>query len=169
MIVCVLLYTLSVQADAWDIDSEGSYVSLSKNAEITHGNKIYYNFDKQNGCKINVFFFLYTMEDNSEPLSEIFAEQQINIDFGGMQIPALLNYSKNFGFGEIAGIYVAREVPLSDGFISQTENMLQDNQMIMKVVGDHAKYFDIPQEIWDFTDIKNHLNQAHSVCVAELI
>ncbi len=166
LLTVLLLSVLPVKADDWEIREGENYISLSKNGEIQHGNKIYYNFDKQNGCKFNVFFFIYTMQDIQSPLSEIYEDKSIDLNFGGSPLPALLNYSTEFGLGQIAGIYVTREVPLSQYFIDVTEDMLQDNLMIMQITGEHLQYFDIPKEQWDFTNIKNYLNQAHSLCAA---
>ena len=71
----VLLLVLPAKAEDWQISQDENYISLSKNGEIQHGNKIYYNFDKQNGCKFNVFFFIYTMQDDiPSPLSEIYED-----------------------------------------------------------------------------------------------
>ena len=172
LVLTVLLLVLPAKAEDWQISQDENYISLSKNGEIQHGNKIYYNFDKQNGCKFNVFFFIYTMQDDiPNPLSEIYEDKNIDLIFGGSPLPALLNYSTEFGgLGQIAGIYVTREVPLSKYFIDVTEDMLEDNFMNMQITGEeNLQYFDIPNERWDFTNIKNHLNQAHSLCVAKLI
>ena len=54
--------------------------ALKKNGEIQHGNNIHFNFDKDNGCRFNVFFFIYTMQDNPSPLNEIFEDQQIHLN-----------------------------------------------------------------------------------------
>ena len=171
LVLAVLLLVLSAKADDWKISDDENYISLSKNGEIQHGNKIYYNFDKLN-CRLSVFFFIYTMQDNiPSPLSEIYEDKSIDLIFGGSPLPALLNYSTEFGgLGQIAGIYVTREVPLSKYFIDVTEDMLEDNFMNMQITGEeNLQYFDIPNEKWDFTNIKNYLNQAHSLCVAKLI
>ena len=156
-------------AEEWKIHDDENFITLTKNGEIQHGNNIYFNFDKHNGCLFNVFFFIYTIQDIQKPLSEIYEEKSIDLIFGGTSIPALLNFSTEFGLGQIAGIYISREVPLSQYFIDTTENMLQDNLMKMQITGEHLQYFDIPKEQWDFTNIKTHLNQAHSLCVAHLI
>ena len=170
VLTVLLLLILPAKADDWQISQDENYISLSKNGEIQHGNKIYYNFDKQNGCKFNVFFFIYTMQDDiPNPLSEIYEDKSIDLIFGGSPLPALLNYSTEFGLGQIAGIYVTRDVPLSQYFVDVTEDMLQDNLMMMQITGEHLQYFDIPKEQWDFTNIKNYLNQAHSMCVAHII
>ena len=61
-------------ADPWQIDQDENFITLKKNGEIQHGNNIHFNFDKDNGCRFNVFFFIYTMQDNPSPLKEIFDE-----------------------------------------------------------------------------------------------
>ena len=170
VLTVLLLLILPAKADDWQISQDENYISLSKNGEIQHGNKIYYNFDKQNGCKFNVFFFIYTMHDDiPNPLSEIYEDKSIDLIFGGSPLPALLNYSTEFGLGQIAGIYVTREVPLSQYFVDVTEDMLQDNLMIMQITGEHLQYFDIPKEQWDFSNIEPKLYEAHNYCIKSQI
>tara|TARA_Y100000996_G_scaffold338274_1_gene275099 strand:+ start:3616 stop:4104 length:489 start_codon:yes stop_codon:yes gene_type:complete len=156
-------------ADDWRIDDNENFITLSKNGEIQHGNNIYFSFHKQNRCLFDVFFFIYTMQDIQNPLIEIYEDQNIDLIFGGSPIPALLNYSSEFALGQLVGIYVAREVPLSQQFIDMTEDMLQDNFMKMEITGKHLQYFDMPDEQWDFTNIETHLNKAHSRCVSQLL
>ena len=107
------------------------------------------------------------MQNIQKPLWEIYENQNIDLIFGGTPIPAQLSYSSNFGIGQIAGIYVSREVPLSQQFIDITEEMLQDNFMKMQIADEHVEYFDIPHEHWDFTNIESYLNQAHGKCSAK--
>ena len=49
-----------LQADPWQIDQDENFITLKKNGEIQHGNSIHFNFDKENICKFNVFFFICT-------------------------------------------------------------------------------------------------------------
>ena len=165
LVLTVLLLVLPAKADDWQISQDENYISLSKNGEIQHGNKIYFNFDKQNACKFNVFFFIYTMAENPEPLSIIYEDREIDLKLGGIQIPALLNFSEPLLLGQIAGIYVAQNTLLSKEFISLTEDMLQDNMMHMEFTGDHIQYFDIPQEKWNFKEIEKNLHKSHNLCI----
>ena len=57
------------------------------------------------------------MQDNPSPLNEIFEDQQIHLNFGGQEILASVAFTSPFGLGEIAGIYVAQNIPLSKEFI----------------------------------------------------
>ena len=166
LIGAVLLYSVFAQADEWIIEDDETYVTLKKNGEIAHGNNIYFNFDKKNGCLINVFFFMYTMQDNIPSLMEVYQDQLFQVILGGEEIPANLSYSTPFGLGQIAGIYIGREMPLSKGFISYNQQLLQDNFMMMEIPEPHAQYFDIPKEHWDFTNIETKLHKAHNHCVA---
>ena len=167
LVPTVLLLVLPATAEDWQISPDGHYISLSKHAATQPGNQLYYHFDKQHASTFNFFLFIYTMQDDiPNPLSEIYEDKNIDLIFGGSPLPALLNYSTEFGLGQIAGIYVTRDVPLSQYFVDVTEDMLQDNLMIMQITGEHLQYFDIPKEQWDFTNIKNYLNQAHSLCAA---
>ncbi|NDH17102.1 MAG: hypothetical protein EBY48_08525, partial [Opitutae bacterium] len=75
LLAAVLLYSVSSQADDWIIEDQENYITLKKNGEIAHGNNIYFNFDKHNGCLFNVFFFMYTMQDNIPSLMEVYADQ----------------------------------------------------------------------------------------------
>ena len=156
-------------ADEWKINDDEDFITLSKNGEIQHGNNIYFNFDKHNGCLFNVFFFIYTMQKGIPSLVEFYKDQAFQVILGGEEIPANLNYSTSFGLGQIAGIYLAREIPLSDGFISYNEQMLQNNLMVMSIPEPHAQYFDIPKEYWDFTNIGKMLYEAQNLCVAAQI
>ena len=165
LVLTVLLLVLPAKADDWQISQDENYISLSKNGEIQHGNKIYFNFDRQNACKFNVFFFIYTMAENPEPLSIIYEDREIDLKLGGIQIPALLNFSEPLLLGQIAGIYVAQNTILSKEFISLTEDMLQDNMMHMEFTGDHIRYFDIPQEKWNFKEIEKNLHKSHNLCI----
>ena len=165
----ILLTPTFLLADPWLIDQDDNFITLKKNGEIQHGNNIHFNFDRNNGCKFNVFFFIYTMQDIQKPLWKIYEERSIDLILGGTPISGLLSYSSEFGLGQIAGIYVSRDVPLSEHFIDITEEMLEGNFMKMRINLEHHQYFDIPDEQWDFTNIKTHLNKAHSICVAQLI
>ena len=78
-------------ADPWQIDQDENFITLKKNGEIQHGNNIHFNFDKDNGCKFNVFFFIYTMQDNPSSLKEIFEDPQIYLNFGGQDILSLIH------------------------------------------------------------------------------
>ncbi len=151
------------------IDDQENYITLMKNGEIAHGNNIYFNFDKHNGCLFNVFFFMYTMQDNIPPLMEVYENQAFQVILGGEEIQANLKYSTPFGLGQIAGIYLARELPLSEAFIEYNEQILQDNLMIIKIPEPHAQYFDIPEENWDFTNIGPKLYEAHNTCIANQV
>ena len=151
-------------ADPWQIDQDENFITLKKNGEIQHGNKIHFNFDKNNGCRFNVFFFIYTMQDNPSPLNEIFEDQQIHLNFGGQEILGSVAFTSPFGLGEIAGIYVAQNIPLSKEFIKMNEDMLEDNLMKMTIQKVYAKYFDIPEEQWNFENIDNKLHEAHTLC-----
>ena len=168
LITTALLYSVSSQADEWIIEEQENYITLKKNGEIAHGNNIYFNFQKE-GCVMNIFFFLYTMQDNIPNLMEVYADKAFQVILGGEEIQANLNYSTPFGLGQIAGIYLARELPLSEGFIEYNEHILQDNLMIIKIPEPHSQYFDIPQENWDFTDIRSKLYEAHNTCIAKQI
>ena len=44
--------------------------------------------------------------------------------------------------------------------------MLQDNMMHMKLTEDHIQYIHIPEEEWNFTNIKIYLNNVPNICVA---
>ena len=112
---------------------------------------------------------MYTMQDNIPPLMEVYEDQAFQVILGGEEIPANLNYSTPFGLGQIAGISIARELPLSEGFIEYNEQMLQDNLMVMNIPEPHAQYFDIPEEHWDFTYIGPKLYEAHNICIAKQI
>ena len=169
VLVAVLLYSVSSQADDWVIDDQEHYITLKKNGEITHGNNIYFNFDKQNGCLFNVFFFMYTMQDNIPSLMELYQDQAFQVILGGEEIPANLNYSTSFGLGQIAGIYIGSEIPLSESFLAYNEQMLENNFMMMDIPEPHAQYFDIPTEHWDFTNIGPKLYEAHNTCIAKQI
>ena len=169
LLAAVLLYNVSSQADDWIIEDQENYITLKKNGEITHGNNIFFNFDKHNGCLFNVFFFMYTMQDNIPSLMEVYADQVFQVILGGEEIPANLNYSISMGLGQVAGVYIAREVPLSEGFIEYNEQMLDNNFMMMEIPDPHAQYFDIPHEHWDFTNIGPKLYEAHNTCIAQQI
>ena len=80
-------------ADPWQIDQDENFITLKKNGEIQHGNNIHFNFDRDNGCRFNVFFFIYTMQDNPSPLNEIFEDQQIHLNFGGQEILASVAFT----------------------------------------------------------------------------
>ena len=112
---------------------------------------------------------MYTMQDNIPSLMEVYADQAFQVILGGEEIPANLNYSISMGLGQVAGIYIAMEVPLSEYFIAYNEQMLQDNFMMMEITEPHAQYFDIPHEHWDFTNIGPNLYQAHNTCIAQQI
>ena len=166
LLAAVLLCSVSSQADDWIIEDQEDYITLKKNGEIAHGNNIYFNFDKHNGCLFNVFFFIYTMQDNIPSLMEVYADQAFQVILGGEEIPANLNYSISMGLGQVAGVYIAREVPLSENFIAYNEQMLQNNFMMMEIPEPHAQYFDIPKEQWDFTNLNDNLYKAQNLCAA---
>ena len=112
---------------------------------------------------------MYTMQDNIPSLMEVYADRAFEVILGGEEIPANLNYSISMGLGQVAGVYIARELPLSEGFIEYNEQMLQDNFMMMEIPEPHAQYFDIPKEQWDFTNIGPKLYEAHNTCIAKQI
>ena len=109
---------------------------------------------------------MYTMQDNIPSLMEVYEDQAFQVILGGEEISANLNYSISMGLGQVAGIYIAREVPLSEDFIEYNEQMLQNNFMMMEISKPHAQYFDIPHEHWDFTNIRPKLYEAHNNCIA---
>jgi len=108
---------------------------------------------------------MYTMQDNIPSLMEVYEDQAFQVILGGEEIPANLNYSISMGLGQVAGVYIAREVPLSEGFIAYNEQMLQDNFMMMEIPEPHAQYFDIPEERWDFSYLRNKLYESHNLCI----
>ena len=112
---------------------------------------------------------MYTMQDNIPSLMEVYADQAFHVILGGEEIPANLNYSVSMGLGQVAGVYIARELPLSEDFIAYNEQMLQDNFMMMEIPEPHAQYFDIPHEHWDFTNIGPKLYEAHNNCIANQV
>ena len=156
-------------ADPWQIEQDENFITLKKNGEIQHGNNIHFNFDKENGCNFNVFFFIYTMQDNPSTLKEIFEDPQIYLNFGGQDILASVGFTSPFGLGEIAGIYVATNITLSNEFIQMNEDMLQDNLMTMTIQKDYAKYFDIPEENWSFENFGDKIYEAHNTCIANQV
>lgn len=99
---------------------------------------------------------------------EVYADQAFQVILGGEEIQANLNYSIPFGLGQIAGVYLARELPLSESFIEYNEQILQDNLMIIQIPEPHAQYFDIPIEKWNFINIRKKLHEAHTACVVEI-
>ena len=151
-------------ADPWQIDQDENFITLKKNGEIQHGNNIHFNFDKDNSCRFNVFFFIYTMQDNPSPLNQIFEDQQIYLNFGGQEILASVAFTSPFGLGEIAGIYVAQNIPLSKEFIKMNQDMLKGNLMTMTIQKEYAKYFDIPKESWSFENFQDKIHEAHTLC-----
>ena len=70
------------------------------------------------------------------------------------------------GLGQVAGVYIARELPLSEDFIAYNEQMLQNNFMMMEIPKPHDQYFDISNENWDFTNIGPKLYEAHNNCIS---
>jgi len=108
---------------------------------------------------------MYTMQDNIPSLMEVYADQAFQVILGGEEIPANLNYSISMGLGQVAGVYIAMEVPLSEDFIAYNEQMLQNNFMMMEIPEPHDQYFDIPHEHWDFTNLKDNLYEAHDLCI----
>ena len=163
----IWLTPIVLQADPWQIDQGENFITLKKNGEIQHGNNIHFNFDKDNDCKFNVFFFIYTMQDNPLPLKEIFEDPQIFLNFGGQDILASVGFTSPFGLGEIVGIYVATNIPLSKDFIQMNEDMIKDNLMTMKIQKDYAKYFDIPEENWNFDNFRDKMHEAHTLCAID--
>ena len=77
---------------------------------------------------------------------------------------ASVAFSSPFGLGEIAGIYVAQNIPLSKEFIKMNEAMLEDNLMNMTIKKEYAKYFDIPEESWSFENFQDKIHEAHTLC-----
>ena len=112
---------------------------------------------------------MYTMQDNIPSLMEVYADQAFHVILGGEEIPGNLNYSISMGLGQVAGVYIARGLPLSEDFITYNEQMLQDNFMMMEIPEPHAQYFDIPKEHWDFANIGPKLYEAHNTCIAKQI
>ena len=112
---------------------------------------------------------MYTMQDNIPSLMEVYADQAFHVILGGEEIPANLNYSISMGLGQVAGVYIAREMPLSEGFIEYNEQMLDNNFMMMEIPDPHAQYFDIPHEHWDFANIRPRLYEAHNTCIANQV
>ena len=108
---------------------------------------------------------MYTMQDNIPSLMEVYADQAFQVILGGEEIPANLNYSISMGLGQVAGVYIARELPLSEDFITYNEQMLQDNFMMMEIPEPHSQYFDIPHEHWDFKNFKSNVYLAHNKCI----
>ena len=153
-------------AEPWQINDDENYITLKKNGEIQHGNKIHFNFNKKNGCKFNVFFFVYTMQHNPLPLSEIFENQDIKLNFGGKEILASVAFTSFFGLGEIAGIYIAQDLALSENFLKINDDMLKNNMMNMNINKYYSDYFDIPMERWDFTNFRENIYTAHNLCVS---
>ena len=49
-------------------------------------------------------------------------------------------------------------------FIKMNEDMLQDDLMTMMIQKEYAKYFDIPEEQWNFENIGTKLHEAHTLC-----
>ncbi len=164
LIFLIWLAPTFLLADPWQIDQDENFITLKKNGEIQHGNNIHFNFDKKNDCKFNVFFFIYTMQDNPSPLNVIFEDKQIYLNFGGQDILASVAFTAPFGLGEIAGIYVAQNIPLSKEFIKMNEDMLKYNLMTMTIQEEYAKYFDIPEESWNFVNFGEKLHEAHTLC-----
>ena len=109
------------------------------------------------------------MQDNTSPLKEIFEDQQIHLNFGGQDILASVGFTSQFGLGEIAGIYVATNIPLSKDFIKMNQDMLQDNLMTMTIQKDYAKYFDIPEENWNFENFGDKMHEAHNTCITNQV
>ena len=109
------------------------------------------------------------MQDNPSPLKEIFEDPQIYLNFGGQDILASVGFTSPFGLGEIAGIYVATNIPLSKDFIQMNEDMLQDNLMTMTIQKEYAKYFDIPEENWSFKNFGDKMHEAHNTCIANQV
>ena len=83
------------------------------------------------------------MQDNIPSLMEVYADQAFQVILGGEEIPANLNYSISMGLGQVAGVYIAREVPLSEDFIAYNEQMLQNNFMMMEIPEPHAQYLSL--------------------------
>ena len=104
------------------------------------------------------------MQDNPSPLNQIFEDQQIYLNFGGQEILASVAFTSPFGLGEIAGIYVAQNIPLSKEFIKMNQDMLKGNLMTMTIQKEYAKYFDIPKESWSFENFQDKIHEAHTLC-----
>ncbi len=169
LILLIIMLPNFLLADPWHIDQDNNFVNLKKNGEIQHGNNIYFSFSVDNGCKFDVFFLIHTMQDIQKPLQEIYKNQSLDLNFGGLSISGHLNYSFEFGLGQIASVYVARGLPLSKEFIILNNQMLKNYFMTMSIEKEeHLPYFDIPEEKWDFTNIEAHLYEAQSMCIASL-
>ena len=109
------------------------------------------------------------MQDNPSPLNEIFEDQQIHLNFGSQEILASVAFTSPFGLGEIAGIYVAQNIPLSKEFIKMNQDMLKGNLMTMTIQKDYAKYFDIPEESWSFENFGKKMYEAHNTCITNQV
>ena len=113
------MYSVFAQADEWIIEDDETYVTLKKNGEITHGNNIYFNFDKKNGCLINVFFFMYTMQDNIPSLMEVYQDQLFQVILGGEEIPANLSYSTSFERNKYYPLWYGKNIILNFTIVVQ--------------------------------------------------
>ena len=49
------------------------------------------------------------------------------------------------------------------------EDMLQDNLMTMTIQKEYAKYFDIPEENWNFENFGDKMHEAHNTCIANQV
>ena len=90
---------------------------------------------------------MYTMQDNIPSLMEVYADQAFQVILGGEEIPANLNYSISMGLGQVAGVYIAMEAPLSEDFIAYNEQMLQNNFMMMEIPEPHPNTLISPKNI----------------------
>jgi len=160
-LVLFILTQPTFSEEKWKITTFKKFVSLEFNGEVTHGDKLSFNFPKKDCNRVNYYFSAYSAENNKD--FNTLQGKDLPVVINGVRTWAKTVYTSPFLMGHRAmfylGTYDAND--LSKFFSRITNYQIK----IVNRGGFIAKaYFDIDHNKWNLADSTQAFNQAINTC-----
>ena len=163
LLVLFVLTQPTFSEEKWKITTFKKFVSLEFNGEVTHGDKLSFNFSKKDCNRVNYYFSAYSAENNKD--FNTLQGKDLPIVINGVRTWAKTVYTSPFLMGHRAmfylGTYDAND--LSKFFSRITNYQIK----IVNRGGFIAKaYFDIDHNKWNLADSTKAFNKAKETCLS---
>lgn len=161
LLVLFVLTNTTFAEKNWKITNFKKFVSLQFDGEVTHGDKLSFNFLKKNCNKVNYYFSAYSAEKNKDFLN--LQGHQVPLVINGVKTWGRAVYTSPFLMGHRAMFYLGSDDAnnLSHFFSRVTNYQIK----IVNRGGFIAKaYFDIDHNKWNLADSTQAFNKAINTC-----
>ena len=166
IIKTIILFFIIIQSsfskENWSILIFDKFISLQFDGEITHGDKLSFNFSKENCDNINYYFSAYSAQSEKDFLA--LQGQNIPLEINQIKTWGKAVYTSPFLMGHRAYLYLG-SYNVSE-LLNFFSNIIYYKIKIIDHGGFVAKdFFDIKYNQWNLKEFKKAFKTANEKCI----